>query len=115
MTLPTLPSKALPVPLTVIGFVSRSRSRGIEIDRSGEVTAVASQMLPLLFPSRRLSVIVIVALPGFVLFTVTTALRSEFPPPLRMVAGALGFQWRRFAAKAWAVLIALNLHGCSPW
>src|SRR2546430_8264204 len=101
MTLPTLPSKALPVPLTVIGFVRRSRPCGIEMDRSGEVTEVASQMLSLLFPSRRLSVTVIVALPVlFVLFTVTTALRSEFPPPLRMVAGALGGQWRRFAARA---------------
>src|SRR6266516_6711778 len=99
MTLPTLPSKALPVPLTVIGFVKRSRSWGTEMDRAGEATEVTSQMPPLLFPSRRLNVIVIVALPGFVLFTVITALRSEFPPPLRMVAGALGFQWRRFAAK----------------
>src|SRR5260370_24501809 len=102
MTLPTLPSKALPVPLTVIGFVRRSRSCGIEMDRSGEVTEIASQMLPLLFPSRRLSVTVIVALPGFVLFTVTTALRSEFPPPLRMVTGGLGYQWRKIAARACA-------------
>src|ERR1051326_4691350 len=100
MILPTFPSKALPVPLTVIGLVRRSRSVGIVMDRLGEVTEVASQILPLLFPSRRLNVTVIVALPGFVLFTVTTALRSEFPPPLSMVAGEPEFQWRRFAARA---------------
>jgi Protein phosphatase 2C len=59
-TVPTSPSKAMPVPLTFTGLVRMSHFCGEVIDMTEpSATAIASQMLAVL-PSRRLSVTLMV-------------------------------------------------------
>src|SRR5579872_1327116 len=111
------PSNALPEPVTAVGLLRRLRSCGEVIDIPWLVTEVASQIPPLLLPSRRLNVTIMVPLTARVFFTLTTASTSCCPPPLTIVAGELGFHLRRFVleARACAVWVALSRHGWWPW
>ena len=100
MTWPISPSKAVPVPVTLLGLFKTACEAGLVSDTPSEATEIASQMPPLVFPSRRESVTLIVPLTISVLRTRTTASTSCVPPPLSRVVVELGDQFSRFAARA---------------
>src|SRR2546421_10568731 len=114
MTCPICPSKALPVPLTPIGLLSCASGPGLVIDIPSAVTEMASQMPPLLLPSRRESVTVMVPLTTRLFRTRTTALTSCAPPPLSRVVEELGDQLSKLTARAPATIVALSYQDWCP-
>src|SRR5439155_20201354 len=111
MTWPITPSKALPVPFTLLGLLKTACAAGLVRDMPLEVTQTTSQMPPLVFPARRESVTLITPLPISVLRTRTAALTSCAPPPLSRVVVELGDQLSRLAARAPATMVALSFQG----
>src|SRR6266581_2839941 len=112
---PITPSKALPVPLIVVGLLRRSPLTGVVIVSRlfPDVTPTTTHMLEVL-PSSRLSVTVIDMPPGLGLFTCTTASTSCLPPPLTVLAAALGDHLSSCAAMRWATCTALFFQGSWP-
>src|SRR5579864_9293132 len=92
----------------VVGLVRRSPCTGLlrASDPSPAVTPITTHMLAVL-PLSRLSVTLIDLSPGLGPFTCTTASTSCEPPPLTMLAVALGDHFSSCAAIRCATCVAL--------
>src|SRR5690349_15637243 len=108
------PSKALPVPFTLVGLLRTVIGSGLVMDRPFTLTAIASQMPPLLLPSSRDNVTSSVPLTGRLLRTCTNALTSCSPPPLISVVGELADQLSRLTTRASVTCVALSFQGSCP-
>src|SRR5260370_39085400 len=102
------PSNAEPVPVTCTGLTIGESGAGLVIDNPGSLTMIDSQMPPLVLPSRRESVTVILPPTNSVLLTFTTALTSCVPPPLIRVDVELGDQLSKLTARAVATWVGLS-------
>src|SRR6266568_563330 len=111
MIWPITPSKALPVPFTLLGLLKTACEAGLVRDMPSAVTETTSQMPPLVLPSRRESVTLITPLTVSVLRTRTTALTSCAPPPLSRVVVESGDHLSRLTARAPATMDALSFQG----